>query len=62
MTSEMITPVEESIVGVVSRLGIERAHFAARGLNDWHGLGREASGSSCISHPGMPAWILTRWH
>ena len=38
MTSEMITPVEESIVGVVRRLGIERAHFAARGLNDWHGL------------------------
>ena len=38
MTTEMDTPVEERIVGVLRQLGIERAHFASRGLNDWHGV------------------------
>ena len=38
MTTEIDTPVEERIVGVLRQLGIERAHFASRGLNDWHGV------------------------
>ncbi len=38
MTTETETLVEERIVGVLRRLGIERAHFASRGLNDWHGM------------------------
>ncbi len=38
MTIEMDTPVEERIVEVLRQLGIERAHFASRGLNDWHGV------------------------
>ena len=38
MTTEIDTPVEERIVEVLRQLGIERAHFASRGLNDWHGV------------------------
>lgn len=38
MTAETYIPVEDSILGVLSELGIERAHFASRGLNDWHGV------------------------
>ena len=38
MTTETEAPVEEKIVRVLRRLGIERAHFASRGLNDWHGM------------------------
>ena len=38
MTTGTDTPVEDSILGVLSELGIERAHFASRGLNDWHGV------------------------
>ena len=38
MTTETEAPVEEKIVRVLRRLGIERAHFASRGLNDWHGV------------------------
>ncbi len=38
MTTQAETPVEEKIVAVLRRLGIERAHFASRGLNDWHGI------------------------
>jgi len=38
MTMQTDTPVEERIAGVLRQLGIERAHFAARGRNDWHGL------------------------
>ena len=38
MTTETEIPVENSILGVLQRLGIERAHFAARGLNDWKGV------------------------
>ena len=38
MTTEIDTPVEERIVGVLRQLGIEQAHFASRGLNDWHGV------------------------
>ena len=38
MTLEFETPVEERILGVLKELGIERAHFASRGLNDWKGI------------------------
>ena len=38
MVMETETPVEEMIMAVLRRLGIERAHFASRGLNDWHGM------------------------
>ncbi len=38
MTTEIDTPIEERIAGVLRQLGIERAHFASRGLNDWHGM------------------------
>ncbi len=38
MTTVTDTPVEDKILGVLQRLGIERAHFASRGLNDWHGM------------------------
>ena len=38
MTTEIDIPVEEKIVGVLRQLRIERAHFASRGLNDWHGV------------------------
>ena len=38
MTTEIDAPVEEQIVGVLRRLGIERAHFASRNLGDWRGL------------------------
>ena len=31
-------PVEDSILDVLRQLGIGRAHFAARNLNDWRGL------------------------
>ena len=38
MTAEIDIPIEDKIVEVLQQLGIERAHFASRGLNDWHGL------------------------
>ena len=38
MTTQADTPVEDKIVAVLRRLGIERAHFASRGLNDWLGM------------------------
>ena len=38
MTFSTDPPVEQRIARVLRRLGIERAHFAARGLNDWRGL------------------------
>ena len=38
MTTETDIPVEENILGLLRGLGIERAHFASRGLNDWHGM------------------------
>ena len=38
MTTTPEGSIEEKIAGVLSRLGIERAHFASRGLNDWHGM------------------------
>ncbi len=38
MTTEIDTPVEERIAGVLRQLGIERAHFASRNLNDWRGM------------------------
>ena len=47
MTTQAETPVEGKIVAVLRRLGIERAHFASRGLNDWHGM--------AANHPGAVA-------
>ncbi len=38
MTTQVDTPVEELIAEVLQRLGIERAHFASRNLNDWYGM------------------------
>ena len=38
MTTEINTSVEESIVGILRHLGIERAHFASRNLGDWRSL------------------------
>ena len=38
MTLNFETPVEERIFGVLGQLGIEQAHFASRGLNDWKGI------------------------
>ena len=38
MTTQVDTPVEERIVGVLRELGIERAHFAARNIGDWRGM------------------------
>ena len=38
MTTETEVPVEERIISVLRQLGIERAHFASRGLSDWHGM------------------------
>ena len=43
MTSHVDTPVEERIAALLRQLGIERAHFASRGLNDWHGM--------AVTHP-----------
>lgn len=45
MTTGTDIPVEDSILGVLSELGIERAHFASRGLNDWHGVVSRYSGT-----------------
>lgn len=38
MTTERETPVEDRIIQLLQHLGIQKAHFAARGQNDWHGL------------------------
>lgn len=38
MTTQIGTPVEERISAVLNHLGIERAHFASRNLNDWYGM------------------------
>ena len=38
MNTHADTPVEDKIVAVLRQLGIERAHFASRGLNDWYGM------------------------
>ena len=38
MTTETDAPIEERIAGVLGQLGIEKAHFASRGLNDWYGM------------------------
>ena len=38
MTIETDTSIEEKIAEVLRQLGIARAHFAARGLNDWRGM------------------------
>lgn len=38
MTTVTDTPVEEKIAEVLRQLGIGQAHFASRGLNDWHGM------------------------
>ena len=38
MTTQIDAPVEGQIVGVLQRLGVQRAHFVARNLGDWRGL------------------------
>ena len=38
MATQIDSPVEERIVSVMRHLGIERAHFASRNLNDWYGM------------------------
>ncbi len=38
MNAQDDTRIEDRIVAVLRQLGMERAHFAARGLNDWHGI------------------------
>lgn len=44
MTTEIEIPVEDSILRALGELDIERAHFASRGLNDWHGVISRHSG------------------
>jgi SAM-dependent methyltransferase len=38
MTTEVELPVEERLRQLLQHLGIQRAHFAARGVGDWGGL------------------------
>ena len=45
MTTDTEIPVEDSIVAVLRQLGIERAHFASRGLNDWQGVASRHAGT-----------------
>ena len=63
MTTEIDAPVEERIAGVLRQLGIERAHFASRGLNDWHGMAvrfPEAVASLTLICPlGFDSEVLT---
>src|SRR5262249_18278234 len=47
MSTEVELPVEERLLQVLQHLGIERAHFAARGGGDWGGLA--ASHLNCIA-------------
>ena len=54
MTTDIDTPIEERIVGVLRQLGIERAHFASRGAERLARDGRQVSGDSCFFAPGLP--------
>ncbi|MEE8518947.1 MAG: methyltransferase domain-containing protein [Dehalococcoidia bacterium] len=38
MTTEANLPTDDRIMQVLAHLGIERAHFAARGIPDWRGI------------------------
>ncbi len=38
MTTEVELPVEERLLQILQHLGIQQAHFAARGVGDWGGL------------------------
>ena len=64
MTISTETRVEQSIVEVLRQLGIERAHFASRGLNDWHGIADrhpEAVASLSLVCPlGFDSLVLSR--
>ena len=63
MTTEIDTPIEERIAGVLQQLGIERAHFASRGLNDWHGMADRFPGMvaslTLICPLGFDSLVLT---
>ena len=64
MTSATDTPVEDRVLRVLQRLGIERAHFASRGLNDWFGMANrhpEAVASLTLVCPlGFDSSVLGR--
>ena len=55
-------PAEEKIAEVLRRLGIQQAHFASRGLNDWLGIAgnhRESIASLTLVCPlGFDAQVL----
>ena len=38
MATQTDAPVEQRIINVLRHLGIEKAHFASRNLNDWYGI------------------------
>ena len=63
MTTEVDTPIEERIVQVLRQLGIERAHFASRGLNDWHGMADRFPGTvaslTLVCPLGFDSLVLT---
>ena len=63
MTTEVDTPIEERIVQVLRQLGIERAHFASRGLNDWHGMADRFPGTvaslTLVCPLGFDSMVLT---
>ena len=57
MTTEIDTPIEDKIVEVLRQLGIEQAHFASRGLNDWHGMAVSYPQAHCFTDFGLPSGI-----
>jgi SAM-dependent methyltransferase len=63
MTTEVDTPIEERIVQVLRQLGIERAHLASRGLNDWHGMADRFPGTvaslTLVCPLGFDSMVLT---
>lgn len=38
MATQTDAPVEQRIINVLRHLGVEKAHFASRNLNDWYGI------------------------
>lgn len=64
MTTVTEPPVEQRIIEVLRRLGIERCHFAARGLNDWHGIADRQPGAvaslSLVCPLGFDSLVLGR--
>ena len=63
MPAEIEVPVEEKIARVLGRLGIQRAHFASRGLNDWHGMAasfpESVASLSLVCPLGFDAMVLS---